>query len=175
MLGQKDTNLMIMEKLDDRSLLKLCLTDKNAAELCRNEPFWRRRYLSRFGERAAKHKPTNRTWKDNYLKTLVDLGRFEDNPNRFLEHIEWSGKPETSWFYPNREKPETVIPFLQSPEWVMVNFYLLDLGRGYINGKMEKHVTPEMLFDSEFKLFGSKYYINGLRYAINDFWRNPHP
>lgn len=166
MLSQKDTNLMIMEKLDDRSLLNLCLTNKNAAELCRNEPFWYRRYVNRFGKDGTKHKPANRTWKNNYLKTLVDLGRFEDNPTTFLRHIQWSGKPETSIFIPDLTKPNNRIPFLEAPEWVMVNFYLLDLGEGfYINGKMQKHITPETLFTNESKRLPPGHLVNGYAYT----------
>lgn len=172
MLSQKDTNLMIMEKLDDRSLLNLCLTDKNAAELCRNEPFWRKRYVTRFGERAVKYKPANRTWKNNYMQTLVDLGRYDYNPTQFLTHIQWSGNPETSAYIPNVSQYNK-IPFLEAPEWVRVNFYLLDLRKEYyINGKLEKHVTPEMLFESEVKKLSPGKLVNGYAYAFMD--KFPH-
>ena len=63
MKGSKDTNLLIMEKLDDESLFNLCLTNKNAAFLCQNEDFWRKRFVSNYGQDVAKYKPKERTWK----------------------------------------------------------------------------------------------------------------
>ena len=52
----KDVDLLIMEKLDDRSLLSLCQTNKNARRICDDENFWMKR---------------------SYMQKLVDILKFE--------------------------------------------------------------------------------------------------
>jgi len=85
----------------------------------------------------------------------------------------WGGTPVNSSYI---ESPQSdyYIPFLNSPEWVMNNFYLLDLGPAYVNGKIENHVTPAMLFESEAKTLIQGMALNGFGYAKNDFWRREH-
>ena len=64
---QKDTDFLIMENLDDRSLLNYCMTNKRGSELCKDEDFWRRRFISKYGENVAKYKPVHRTWRQHFL------------------------------------------------------------------------------------------------------------
>ena len=169
---QKDTDFLIMENLDDRSLLNYCMTNKKGSELCKDEGFWRRRFISKYGENAAKYKPVQRTWRQHFLKILIDLDKFSTNPERFLTYILWGGTPKNSFY--NAGYGGNNIPFLQSPEWVINNFYLLDLGQAYINGKIESHITPAMLFESKIKTLTPGMLVNGHAYAINNFWRRKH-
>ena len=46
----KDTDFIIMMKLDDKSLLNYCLTDKSGKKLCDNEDFWRNRTHKIYGD-----------------------------------------------------------------------------------------------------------------------------
>ena len=151
--GIKDTDFMIMDLLDDESLLNLCLTD---AKLCQDDHFWRRRYIKNFGKHASEFKPAHRKWRRHYLKTLDDLGRFEKDPEQFLKHINWSNEGAEKSYYVTYEMPQfpgvpTLNPFLKAPEWVMNNFYLLNIGPGIIDGKWEKKRTPSMFFEDKAK------------------------
>ena len=177
--GFRDTDFLIMEKLDDKSLLNLCLTNKRASVLCREQNFWKRRFVSKFGETAAKYKPEQRSWKNHYLKVIIDLDRFSENPVDFLNYIVWGNEGAKNSHFVNYG--ESIInggidvsPFLDSPEWVMNNFYLLDLGPAYINGSIKEHVTPYMLFESEAKGLEANKVLHGLGYARDDFWRYEH-
>ena len=63
----KDVDLLIMEKLDDRSLLNLCQTNKNANRICNDENFWRRRSYKNLQDVV---KCDNMNWKQYYLYRL---------------------------------------------------------------------------------------------------------
>ena len=43
--GQRDTDLLILDKLDDKDLLNVCLVNKEARKLCSYEPFWINRFI----------------------------------------------------------------------------------------------------------------------------------
>ncbi len=177
MLGQKDADLLVLESLDDRTLLNMCLVNKAYVNLCNNQPFWYNRYVQKFGEKGTKYKPADRSWKDNYLKTIIDLDRFSNDPDKFLKHISWApaGPEESSYRELSPDEREVIlnVPFLESPEWVMNNFYLLDLGPAYIEGKMVEHVTPEMLMVSEAIGLSPNMRVNGFAYTRTDWWKYP--
>jgi len=88
--GQRDTDLLIMEKLDDYNLFKFCATNKYTRNLCENEIFWRNRLISKFGKESLKFKIPNRTWKNYYLKLVyaIDMGNkkaLKDQTNSSVE------------------------------------------------------------------------------------------
>ena len=71
----KDVDLLIMEKLDDRSLLNLCQTNKNASRICNDEIFWRKRSYKNLQD---VRKCDNMTWKQYYLYRLShEIGKKE--------------------------------------------------------------------------------------------------
>jgi len=86
----RDSNFLVMQKMDDRTLLNYCKTNKKAAELCRDENFWRNRFVNRFGKDAANYKPKDRTWKNHYLTTIIDLDFYNKQPWDFFDKIEWN-------------------------------------------------------------------------------------
>ena len=43
--GNKDTDFIILDKLDDKELGRLCQSDKYVATLCENETFWLNRLM----------------------------------------------------------------------------------------------------------------------------------
>ena len=113
---------------------------------------------------------------------MIDLDRFTDKPEEFLKYIQWSKNgAESSYFI---DIPDTGVPiggslnikkpFLSAPEWVMNNFYLLDLGPAYIDGEYKEHVTPFMLFESEAKNSTGSLLVNGPGYVTTNFWRYKH-
>jgi len=68
--GQKDPNLVILDKLDDKSLISFCLVNKAANELCSNDDFWRNRFIRKAGEESLQYKSPEKTWKQFYLQIL---------------------------------------------------------------------------------------------------------
>jgi hypothetical protein len=169
--GIKDVDLKIMMELDDSDLIKVCATNKELYRYCNEYPsFWRNRYVKQYGEMAAKHKPANRSWKDQYMQTYIDLHRFK-NPIDFLSHIAWNGDVKTSFFVDyDRQK---VMSLSQAPEWVMANLWLLKIPDIKVasfapnalliaNYKEYKDVTPIELFQS-IPILPNSYLLDFLR------------
>ena len=73
----KKISLENLSELDDRELLKVCLNDEYANNLCRDEDFWRERAINKFGRSASFYKPEEKTWRNYYLKILTDISDFE--------------------------------------------------------------------------------------------------
>ncbi len=71
MISNKDVNLEIMRKMDDSSLFNFCLVNKSASKLCRNEYFWRDRFIQKFGKIYGP--PVGESWKSQYLKFIYYL------------------------------------------------------------------------------------------------------
>ena len=63
--------------------------------------FWRDRYLKNFGKFPLKYKPENRSWKDHYIQTFINLQKFKDNPTKFLDYIMWRTNIKGSFFLPD--------------------------------------------------------------------------
>jgi hypothetical protein len=126
--GNRDVDLNILSRLDDRSLLNTCLIENRYIyNLCHNELFWKNRYINKWGLEASKYKPMERTWRNHYMKTLIILDEYSDNPLSFLNKIYWSIQRsfEGSYYMKNKK----LIPFIEAPEEIMIPFWLLDLGQ----------------------------------------------
>ena len=65
--GDKNVDLMILDNLDDKSLLSFCLTNQDANRLCSIDSFWRNRLIRKYGNIQIK---TGKTWKQFYLSIL---------------------------------------------------------------------------------------------------------
>jgi len=97
--GVKDADIEILNKLDDRSLLNFCLTDKSASEICRYDPFWMNRLRDRYPD-AEKYfqdygilfsilSLTNPeinnifqradTWREYYLQTVYYVNKMKED------------------------------------------------------------------------------------------------
>ena len=63
--GVKDVDLLILMNLDDESLFSACQVNKDAARICKDENFWRTRFLNKYGNF---NKANNMTWRELYLK-----------------------------------------------------------------------------------------------------------
>jgi len=179
--GLKDLDLTIMMELNDRDLLSLCSTNKEIYNLCNNETFWRNRFIKRFGDAAAKYKPVDRKWKNHYMKVVIDLDMFSKDPWWFLQYIQWSPKgAKFSKFIGNKDNSEFSpimlgnrrheIPFLEAPEWVMNNFYLLQIPNFKYNDIKYSNITPAKLFEIKAKDLNQNMIVNG--YGIYTNRRN---
>lgn len=100
--GRKDTDLIILSNLDDRSLLSYCQTNRYGRELCRNENFWRNRFIKKYG---TGYDLENRTWKNFYLSLLVYFNKPVD---------EYLGKINEALFNAAESKDKEAVEFLIS-------------------------------------------------------------
>src|SRR5665647_2181794 len=76
--GTRDANLLILDKMDDRTLLSYCQTNRYSENLCNNEDFWRNRFIKVYGIENAKLKNKNRTWKNYYLLVTYYTNKYTD-------------------------------------------------------------------------------------------------
>ena len=157
---QRDSDLLIMKKLDDISLFNFCTTNKYTRDLCQNEDFWRGRFYEKYGEEAPKYKPKDRNWKNHYLQVFIDLDKFSKDPMKFLDNIYWTSKGMENSYY--KEKSGKLVPLNSAPEWVLNNLWLLDLGSNItIHSRYDptkkdtfSHLTPIQLLN----IIGEEYF-----------------
>ena len=51
--GQRDPDLIILDNLNDKDLLSVCITNRYANHLCNNEDFWRIRFIKKWGKKIC--------------------------------------------------------------------------------------------------------------------------
>lgn len=80
--GDKNLDLMIIERTDDRSLFKLCqINKKYSDELC-NEKFWEKRAREKFN---VSNKPKEMSWKKYYLRSIIlPYGKMISHANKIV-------------------------------------------------------------------------------------------
>tara|TARA_R110001599_G_scaffold333191_1_gene549042 strand:- start:1815 stop:2510 length:696 start_codon:yes stop_codon:yes gene_type:complete len=125
--GNKDTDYLILANLDDRSLFSFCLADKSINKLCKNEIFWRNRFFSRFGDKAAEYKPENRSWRNHYLKVVSDLDL--SNHWDFFQDISWQIDLNPKFKSSVRSVGEKFARLDRSDERIQNRYWLLELGQ----------------------------------------------
>lgn len=76
--GNKDTDTLILEKLNNRDLLNICkINNRYISKLC-NEDLFRKRILTNFS-RLEKQKPENLTWKKYYIYLMYWTAKLEED------------------------------------------------------------------------------------------------
>jgi hypothetical protein len=79
--GQKDADLLILSNLDDETLLSFCLANRSANLLCKDESFWRNRFIKKYGMPPF----TVSNWRRVYLKSVYNTNKHIDyNQSYFL-------------------------------------------------------------------------------------------
>jgi hypothetical protein len=80
----RDLDLKMLEKLDDKQLMKFRLVNRAANRLYENDTFWRNRFMKRFGKLYKKC--SEKTWKDFYwlvvktfAKSVYNMNNHEDS------------------------------------------------------------------------------------------------
>jgi len=71
--GNKDVDLIILSKLEDKDLLSMCLTSKYADNLCKTDSIWIDRLVNKYGRNVLKYKDQNKTYKRYYLQLIYYL------------------------------------------------------------------------------------------------------
>ena len=84
-LTGKDTDLIILSKLDDKTLLSFCSVNKYANRLCYNEDFWRNRLKERFPD-SISFKSRENTYRNFYLSLVKYLNLGDEHIQN--EHIQ---------------------------------------------------------------------------------------
>lgn len=130
-IGEIDKTLLM--NLTDKELFNECLNNERINLLCQDESFWEKRFRHYFGDKASKDKPATRKWKNHYMKVSMDLDRFLLDPFSFFDIIEWNVlSPLSEMKFCSRPhnqcEPGTTLSLSASPEWVVNNYNLLNLG-----------------------------------------------
>ena len=168
--GIKDVDLKILSELDDESLFRTCSLNKELFRICNSsQMFWRDRYLKNFGKFPLKYKPKDRSWKNHYMQTFINLQKFKGNPTKFLDYVIWNSNIKDSVFIEDGKRE----PLENAPEWVFANLWLLDLGSMKVHlhfgpqGTVTfTHITPYQLFqEMKYHGFSRLRLRNGIYYA----------
>jgi hypothetical protein len=71
--GAKDTDFIILQELDDTSLMNFCLVNKYAASLCNDENFWMNRIIKFHGKNALRLKKAKDSYRNLYFSVTYPL------------------------------------------------------------------------------------------------------
>lgn len=83
--GSKETDLIVLSKLNDEDLLIACQTNKAINKACKNESFWKSRFISTFDKKfstqsiynyPSKYKKNSETWRNFYLKFVAYTSKY---------------------------------------------------------------------------------------------------
>lgn len=184
-IGHKDVELKMMEYLDDKSLFSTCYVNREMFRISNCNPlFWKGRFIEKYGEKASKYKPENRSWRIHYMQVFIDLQKYKYNPVEFLDNILWRDNVKSSYFIDKINKK--LVPLEEAPEWVLTNFYLLDLGEfdahlDYRPKKishltpaefLKKHYSPTYCFVTNFEKIHQGAYIGNTYYNFKTILRD---
>ena len=92
--GNKDADLLILSKLDDKDLFSFCASEsknKNVHKLCNDETFWRNRFIQKYNP-TSDWSEKQKNWKRNYLKLTYYINKLkEQHPTYSLYSImDWA-------------------------------------------------------------------------------------
>lgn len=154
--GIKDLDLKIMMELSDRDLINYCKTDRFARRICKDENFWRNRFVNKFGEKDRLGKPYikngDKSWKDFYLQIIkvIDL----DDINEVNEWGEYQYYDFYKYILEKSLGNWDVFDFLtQYFAKIYTPFYMNDVSK--------------RLVEREIELKGNKYYKQLLSDLLN--------
>lgn len=90
--GQKDTDIEILNRLDDKSLIKFCNSNKETLNFCNtDQQFWLNRIISKYKipiDVLNKYKG-DRTWSEYYIQ---DLRKIDENVLKWLQYGSVAGR-----------------------------------------------------------------------------------
>ena len=124
---QKDTDFLILEKLDDKSLFQVCLVNKELNKLCNDNQFWYKRFINKFGN---DYEENVKDWRKRYLTVIKHLDMFRLKPWHIFYLID-RHKLNTMKNFPI-DLPLIVtgskVLFKNAPSKILDNFYFTNLG-----------------------------------------------
>lgn len=122
--GNKDVDMLIIDKVDDESLFSLCKTNKYLANICKDDNFWQKRYKKNFTEYHIKFKPNKMTWKRYYMET------FNNKNNIYNTYMGAAENNHHSYYFaesPVSNKDKLIISHVKTPGARSVSFYYVFL------------------------------------------------
>ena len=130
--GQRDADLEVMKRMDDRTLLSYCMVNRYANNLCNNETFWQNRFVQKFGNTAAQYKPDDRSWKVHYLTVVSNLDELTSpDSNIGRNPFNFFGRFVGGYVGPNEDLYQINTEAVRGLAEIYRNaFWLLDLGVG---------------------------------------------
>ncbi len=84
--GVKDVDFKILSELNDCDLFSFSVTNKYINQMCKDEYFWRNRFIFRFG----RVEEPRITWRRQYLTVISHLNKWSKNPWEYFNRISWS-------------------------------------------------------------------------------------
>ena len=140
--GNKDTDFMILEKLTDNELIKVCAVNKYVRSLCSEDNFWMRRFHS-----ANKYNYADALEMKNYLEFSA-----------WKEFYVWMNNFKKNWLSQIEKYPQLLIKSLKKkryideilklyddvtfPIWIDRKIFLRELKRKFfINISTEINIT----------------------------------
>ena len=77
MISRRQEALNMLQELGDRELLEKCISDESINLLCKDQKFWKQRYIKKFGEPETKDVSN---WRNYYLRILIEEEEEELRP-----------------------------------------------------------------------------------------------
>lgn len=160
--GNKDVDYIILSKLNDKDLLSVCLVNKYANKLCRNDIFWKNRYKQKF---KKKIELKDNSWRKTYLYLLQLLEPYQKNIFIFITNsyaLDFDKDPSFYYIYHKLLLPSKDFKILSS---------LLNLGSSItVSFPMDFYASEPVV-----KTYKSDTYFspNDLVNIIEDFYSNP--
>ena len=162
--GNKDTDFIIIDQLDDESLLSLCQTNKYLANICNDEKFWEKRFKLKNDLYHIKIKPSDISWKNYYIEVLANKNNIYINSRKNGRQL-YIGEspviPEDSLIYSHVEKPKR----LSKVFYAIINKKGELLSKLYTNAAEIKKFYKDN-FLKEYGALGNKLLLTG----INEKW-----
>jgi hypothetical protein len=100
MFTNRDTDLIILSKLNDKDLLSTCLVNKSVNRLCQDENFWRNRFISKYGQKDFEMmKDKVVSWRKFMLLLIKYMSVSKNNFNVALVYAALEGYKEIVEFF----------------------------------------------------------------------------
>lgn len=101
LIGVKPVNYIVFNYLDDESLLKLALTNREFYGYCYSEQYFEHRILIYYGREVLEYKPPDISFKNEYYDIVnvlykTDLEEYDKNYTPRLDLI-WIANKMTGW------------------------------------------------------------------------------
>ena len=124
--GIKDTDLLILQRLDDKDLTNLCQVNSYTRSLCANENFWINRLVNNYGQLILSKKQSTESYKDFYIRIKPIISMCRD-----LVEVASAQLVADDLYNSN-----TGIINVRAPE--LINYLLLKIANNYMN-KIGQH------------------------------------
>lgn len=179
MLTIRDSDLIILEKLNDRDLFNFCLSNKSSRKLCSYEPFWMNRLMEKY--------PDAKKYFQDYSIFTGTLGLFYPEIMKYYIRADtWRRYYLQTVYYVNKMKEEYNFDYKTGNP---INYYVILFGFKYPFLKIENAAKfgyidlIEHLIKTDNRIYSNPaktYLFSGAAQGnqidvIKHFWKDPMP